>query len=33
MGVIEEVVTPEALQRLYNLPLEVVQVGKKRMVL
>jgi ABC-type Mn2+/Zn2+ transport system ATPase subunit len=33
MGVIEEVVTPETLKRLYNLPLEVVQVGKKRMVL
>jgi ABC-type Mn2+/Zn2+ transport system ATPase subunit len=33
MGVIEEIVTPATLKRLYNLPLEVVQVGKKRVVL
>jgi ABC-type Mn2+/Zn2+ transport system ATPase subunit len=33
MGVVEEIVTPATLKRLYNLPLEVVQVGKKRVVL
>lgn len=33
MGAVRDVVTPETLQRLYNLPLEVVEVGRKRVVL
>ena len=33
MGTIDEIVTPQMLQRLYNLPLEVVEVGRKRVVL
>ena len=33
MGTVEEIVTPATLKRLYNLPLEVVEVGRKRVVL
>jgi ABC-type Mn2+/Zn2+ transport system ATPase subunit len=33
MGPIKEIVTPETLKRLYNMPLEVVEVGGKRVVL
>lgn len=33
MGPVSDIVTPEMLMKLYNLPLEVVQVGRKRVVL
>ena len=33
MGPVEEIVTPAMLQKLYNLPLSVVQVGNRRVVL
>jgi ABC-type Mn2+/Zn2+ transport system ATPase subunit len=33
LGTVEEIVTPDMLHKLYNLPLSVTQVGKKRLVL
>lgn len=33
MGPVEEVITPNRLLQLYNLPLDVVTVGRKRVVL
>jgi ABC-type Mn2+/Zn2+ transport system ATPase subunit len=33
MGPVEEIITPERLLSLYNLPLDVVTVGRKRVVL